>query len=184
MMRPEAEGKQSRELVPRAPRDGRGRRLWPHREREGGFLVEEPQHLACHDVLPAGRVGLALRLDRSRAHRRAVARARPRARSDAAPGTRASAPGRPPRGSVPRSARRAGRRSLPSTSSTPKRPRASAVAIGQTRLYCISSVFVGRRRERSSAAANVRTTTDSMRVGSGRRRSAASMPGCDQRQHG
>ena len=145
----EPEGQQTEPARPasvptRSPAGGSGR----SRQRKRGVRVEERAHLAADDVLPAGRC--AARPSASiapRAHRGAVARARPRARSVAAPGTRASAPGRP--STRIRSASRAasGSSNPPSTSSTPKRPRASAVATGQTRLYCISSVFVGRRRD-------------------------------------
>ena len=53
----------------------------------------------------------------------------------------------------------AGSSNGPSTSGTPKRPRASAQATGQCRLYWATSVLVGIVLARPSAAAKVRTRT-------------------------
>ena len=75
-----------------------------------------------------------------------------------------------------------------STPSTPKSPSTSATATGQIRLYCISSLVRGRRRDSGSAAAKVWITTDSTWAAGIAAPSwtamAAVMPGCVQRQHG
>ena len=76
----------------------------------------------------------------------------------------------------------------PRTSPTVKSPVATAVATGQTRLYCASSVVVGRTLASASAAANVRivtaSTSPAARRSSPRACSAARIAPCDQRQHG
>ena len=148
-----------------------------HRQR--GVGVEERAHLVADDVLPV----VGARLARLPRPRRCAApcrrRARPRAPSAAAPGSAPSARGRPT-SRMRSTSRAAAASSKPvSTSSTPKRPRASAVATGQARLYCISSVVRGRRHERPSAAANVRTSIAAIARGvEARRRAAAARRRC------
>ena len=183
------EGQQVDQPVARRARHQAGRRvdvLGHAAARRRGRGTRAP----CRRRRPPSRraPGSPAGLDRARCAARRRRRARPRARQPPGREARRSARGRPSAACAPRAAPATASSKPVSTSSTPKRPRASAVATGQARLYCISSVVRGPPpREVLGGGERAHLDRRDPRRGSrpsARSRSAASMPGCDQRQHG